>query len=114
MVAVNFVGVYLSDDNFMDNKEKVKEVTAAFKKNNLPITWDTRGRIDDLEQEILEDMKASGCTEILLDLESSDTKTDINYLRNEIQHNNHIKTQNRQCKYMIKREENKIKVFLLE
>lgn len=64
--------IYLSDDNFMNNKEKVKEVTDAFQKNNLPITWDTRGRIDDLEQDILEDMKASGCTEILLGLESSD------------------------------------------
>lgn len=42
------------------------------------------------------------------------TQTDVNYLRNQIRYKDCIDIQNQQCQYMIKKEENKIKVFLVQ
>lgn len=64
--------LYISDDNFMENRMVVMEVCKTFQKINLPITWDTRGRIDELDDELLKEMRDAGCTEILLGLETSD------------------------------------------
>ena len=64
--------VYLSDDNFLSNRELVEVVCTEFKKRNLKITWDSRGRVNNMDPEILKKMHEAGCSEILIGIESSD------------------------------------------
>ncbi|KSV60729.1 B12-binding domain-containing radical SAM protein [Acetivibrio ethanolgignens] len=64
--------VYLSDDNFMTNKIMVKNVCNEFISRELKVTWDSRGRVDDMNPDLLELMHKAGCTEILIGIESAD------------------------------------------
>lgn len=45
--------VYLSDDNFLSNKDMVNRVCDEFIERNLDISWDSRGRVNDMDYEIL-------------------------------------------------------------
>ena len=66
--------VYITDDNFLTDKKFAVELIEKLKEREIKISWDTRGRINSLEHEILEKLKEAGCTEILIGVEStSDT-----------------------------------------
>ena len=64
--------VYLSDDNFMSNPDKVIEICNAMITNNVNVSWDTRGRVNDLKPQLLEIMQRAGCSEILVGIETAD------------------------------------------
>ncbi|MGX8795369.1 B12-binding domain-containing radical SAM protein [Fusibacter sp. JL298sf-3] len=63
--------IYLSDDNFLVNKKFSNEFVQKIKKEKLDITWDTRGRIDCIDDKTLSLLKSTGCSEILLGVESA-------------------------------------------
>ncbi len=64
--------IYLSDDNFTSDNVMVERVCNKFRDRNWELTWDTRGRVNDMDLDLLRKMKQAGCSEILIGIESSD------------------------------------------
>lgn len=62
--------IYLSDDNFLVNNKFAKKFAETLIDKNIKITWDTRGRIDSINKDILETLTLAGCSEILIGVES--------------------------------------------
>jgi radical SAM superfamily enzyme YgiQ (UPF0313 family) len=58
------------DDAFVVNKEKVKELCMEILKENLKINWSAFIRVDSVNEEMLDLMRRSGCTELGLGVES--------------------------------------------
>lgn len=63
---------YLSDDDFMQNKKHVTAFCEELIKADLKVTWDTRARVDELDEKLLKLMQQAGCSEILIGIESAD------------------------------------------
>lgn len=68
----NIKGFCVVDDNFLVNKEKaipiIKEVA------NLNLKWSTLARVDNVDLELLKELKNSGCIEIKYGVESGSQK----------------------------------------
>ena len=62
---------YFADDNLTVDNQRVNEICNLFLKNNLDVRWSCLSRIENLRnKEMLETMKAAGCYEIFLGVES--------------------------------------------
>jgi anaerobic magnesium-protoporphyrin IX monomethyl ester cyclase len=65
---MNYITFY--DDAFVVNKEKVKELCREIMAQNLKINWAAFVRVDSVNEEMLDLMRQSGCTELGLGVES--------------------------------------------
>ncbi|MCM1104642.1 MAG: B12-binding domain-containing radical SAM protein [Clostridium sp.] len=63
---------YLSDDDFMQNPKRVSDFCTKLIESGINMTWDTRARVDELDEQLLKLMKQAGCSEILIGIESTD------------------------------------------
>ena len=63
------------DDTFTLNKRKVKEICNEIMARNLNIMWGCTARVDNLDEELLDIMKESGCITIFLGVESADQQS---------------------------------------
>lgn len=65
-------GFCVVDDNFLVNKEKAMEIIKEIGKLNLK--WSTLARVDNVDLELLKELKNSGCIEIKYGVESGSQK----------------------------------------
>ncbi len=65
-------GFCVVDDNFLVNKEKAMEIIREIGKLNLK--WSTLARVDNVDLELLKELKNSGCIEIKYGVESGSQK----------------------------------------
>lgn len=62
---------YIVDANFTSHKEVVMQFCAQLKQEFPDIKWRTESRFDTLDEELLHEMKGSGCTHLKLGLENA-------------------------------------------
>ena len=63
--------VFIEDDTFTINKNRVREICSEIINREMKITWSTNSRAD-VDQETLDMMKKAGCRELCVGFESGD------------------------------------------
>ncbi|MBU2472863.1 MAG: radical SAM protein [Patescibacteria group bacterium] len=66
--------IFIYDDTFTVNKQRVIDICDEIIKRNLKFSWDIRARVDTVNQEILEKLKQAGCARIHYGVESGTEK----------------------------------------
>jgi len=62
--------INIDDGTFTTNKQRVIEFCQRLRKEKIKLIWTCNGRVDNLDDEMLEEMKKSGCKMIRLGVES--------------------------------------------
>lgn len=62
--------INIDDGTFTTNKKRVIEFCQKLRQENVRLIWTCNGRVDNLDSEMLKEMKASGCKMIRLGVES--------------------------------------------
>ena len=66
--------IFYFDDLFTVNKKSIIALCQALQEKNLRTSWSAQGRVDTVDEEMLEAMKAAGCTELMFGVESGSNK----------------------------------------
>lgn len=56
--------IFIYDDTFTVNRQRVVDICQEIFKRNLQISWDIRARVDTVDEELLKLMKKAGCARI--------------------------------------------------
>jgi radical SAM superfamily enzyme YgiQ (UPF0313 family) len=75
--------IFFYDDTFSINRKRVIEICDAIRKRGIRVSWDIRARVNTLDEEVLDQLAAAGCTRIHLGVESG-TPEIIRILRKDI------------------------------
>lgn len=62
--------IFFFDDLFTVSKKRVIALCQILQEKGLKTSWSAQGRVDTVDEEMLEAMKAAGCTEIMFGVES--------------------------------------------
>lgn len=62
--------IFYFDDLFTVNKKRVIALCQVLREKGLRIPWSAQGRVDTVDEEMLEAMKAAGCAELMFGVES--------------------------------------------
>jgi radical SAM superfamily enzyme YgiQ (UPF0313 family) len=62
--------IFYFDDLFTLNKKRVIALCETLQEKSLQTSWSAQGRVDMVDREMLEVMKAAGCTELMFGVES--------------------------------------------
>lgn len=79
--GVNYIEI--RDENFTTEKSFVISLCKEIKKRGVNINWYCQGRVSDVDEEMLNEMKSAGCFEIEYGIESGDNET-LEKIRKEI------------------------------
>ncbi len=71
--GVNYIEI--RDEDFTSEKSHVMSVCRKIKKRRIDISWYCQGRVSDVDEEMLREMKSAGCFEIEYGIESGDPDT---------------------------------------
>jgi radical SAM superfamily enzyme YgiQ (UPF0313 family) len=74
LVGLGAYKIIFLDDNFSNNKPRVKEICTLIKKNKIDIVWGCLCRIIDVDEDILKAMYDAGCRWIHFGMEHGDYK----------------------------------------
>ena len=66
--------IFFDDDTFAISKERIEEFCNEILKRNIKIPWVCMGRVNIINQEIIQLMKKAGCTQIFYGFESGSDK----------------------------------------
>jgi len=66
--------IFYFDDLFTANKKRVIALCQTLQENPLRTPWSAQGRVDTVDEEMLEAMKAVGCAELMFGVESGSEK----------------------------------------
>jgi len=66
--------IFIYDDTFTVNRQRIIDICTEIQKKNLHITWDIRARVDTVDQELLKMMKQAGCQRIHYGVEAGTEK----------------------------------------
>ena len=75
--------IFVYDDTFAVDRQRVLDICSEIKKENINIAWDIRTRVNTVDEEILRALKQAGCQRIHYGVESGTTKI-LNVLRKGI------------------------------
>ena len=75
--------IAFSDDTFTLNRKRVEEICNEIKRRNIDITWSCSSRVDTVNENLLRNMKASGCEAIYYGIESANPAV-LQYYRKNI------------------------------
>lgn len=75
--------IFIYDDTFGVDRQRVLDICSEIKKRNLNIFWDIRTRVNTVDEEILRALKSAGCQRIHYGVESGTQKI-LNILRKGI------------------------------
>lgn len=98
-------GFAIVDDNFIVNKNKVRDICTAI--HDLNLRWSALSRVDTINQALLDDMAASGCIEVKFGMESG-SEALLKAMRK-----NTTQAQIRSAVRMARRAGIKVKLFLI-
>ena len=80
---MNIKEVFVYDDTFTVNKQRVLDICSKIKDRKIDISWDIRARVDTVNPQILHALKDAGCQRIHYGVEAGTQKT-LNTLRKGI------------------------------
>ncbi|MCG2809167.1 MAG: radical SAM protein, partial [Candidatus Portnoybacteria bacterium] len=66
--------IFIYDDTFTVDKQRVINICDEIIKRNLKFTWDVRARVDTVNEEVLRKLKQAGCVRIHYGVESGTEK----------------------------------------
>ncbi len=66
--------IFVYDDTFTVNRKRVLEITGEIRNRGLTIGWDVRTRVDMVDEELLREMRDTGCQRIHFGIESGTMK----------------------------------------
>ncbi|OGY50261.1 MAG: hypothetical protein A3J65_04495 [Candidatus Buchananbacteria bacterium RIFCSPHIGHO2_02_FULL_45_11b] len=66
--------IFIYDDTFTIDRQRVVDICAEIIKRNLNIFWDVRARVNTVDEELLKKMKAAGCKRIHYGVEAGNQK----------------------------------------
>jgi len=66
--------IFIYDDTFAVNRQRVVDICSEIVGQNLDITWDVRTRVDTVDEELLKIMKQAGCQRIHFGVEAGTEK----------------------------------------
>lgn len=98
-------GFAIVDDNFIVNKNKVRDICLSIR--DLGLCWSALSRVDTIDQALLDDMAASGCIEVKFGMESGSEALLKAMRKNTKQH------QIRNAVRMARQAGIKVKLFLI-
>lgn len=75
--------IFIYDDTFGVDRQRVLDICSEIKKRNLDITWDIRTRVNTVDEEVLKALKEAGCQRIHYGVEAGTQKI-LNVLRKGI------------------------------
>lgn len=75
--------IFIYDDTFGVDRQRVLDICSEIKKRNLDIAWDIRTRVNTVDEEVLKALKKAGCQRIHYGVEAGTQKI-LNVLRKEI------------------------------
>lgn len=70
-----FGGIVFYDDNFTNDRRRVREICDLLRENGLDVVWRCYSRIGSLSKELLEAMRDGGCVSIVFGAESGSDRT---------------------------------------
>jgi anaerobic magnesium-protoporphyrin IX monomethyl ester cyclase len=93
IVDLGFDCFHVNDDTFTSNHKIVLDVCRRIEKEHIDVSWHADTRADAINTDVLQKMKKSGCTEVLIGIESgsqeildrSKTKKNVNSIRNAVE-----------------------------
>jgi radical SAM superfamily enzyme YgiQ (UPF0313 family) len=68
-------GIVFREDNFTVNKKHVLDICKEFHRRRISLSWQCESRVDTVDREMLDIMRASGCDLIWFGIESGNQKT---------------------------------------
>lgn len=71
-MGINEILVY--DDTFTVNRQRVIDICKEIQKRKLEIFWDIRARVDNIDEEMLKELKKAGCQRIHYGVEAGTEK----------------------------------------
>jgi len=75
--------IFIYDDTFGVNRQRVLDICSEIKKRRLDIAWDVRTRVDTIDKEVIKAMKKANCQRIHYGVEAGTQKI-LNVLRKGI------------------------------
>ena len=72
--------LYVVDDHFFLNKNRLEPVLDRIIKEKLPVSWVCQARVDGITEDILQKAKKAGCEQIMFGIETGD-ETELAYIR---------------------------------
>jgi radical SAM superfamily enzyme YgiQ (UPF0313 family) len=66
--------IFIYDDTFGVDRQRVLDICSEVKKRNLDITWDIRTRVNTVDEEVLQALKNAGCQRIHYGVEAGTPK----------------------------------------
>jgi len=82
-VNIGIKEIFVYDDTFTINKQRVKDICEEILNRRLDIVWDIRARVDTVDEEILMKLKKAGCERIHYGIEAG-TQEIIEVLQKDI------------------------------
>lgn len=74
--------LYIVDDHFFLNRNRLEPVLDKMIKENLGVKWTCQARVDGISEDILQKAKQAGCEQIMYGIETGD-ETELKYMRKE-------------------------------
>lgn len=62
--------IYFADDNFTTSRIRTRELCHRLEEEHLDLTWDCNTRVDQVDPQLLKEMKRAGCRHIAYGIES--------------------------------------------
>ncbi|MCD6371117.1 MAG: radical SAM protein [Candidatus Aenigmarchaeota archaeon] len=72
--------IFFYDDLFVFDRKRVIEICREIKKRKLNISWSAQARVDRIDEEMLQEMRNVGCSELYFGVESGSDRI-LRYLR---------------------------------
>ncbi|MCL5035532.1 MAG: B12-binding domain-containing radical SAM protein [Chloroflexi bacterium] len=75
--------IYFIDDTFNTDRQRVLDICRKINDEGIDVSWNIRGRINLLDQEVLDALKSAGCTRVQVGVETA-SQEGLKRLRKEI------------------------------
>jgi anaerobic magnesium-protoporphyrin IX monomethyl ester cyclase len=75
LVSKGYSNVTMLDDNFLLNKERAFKFADLVEENNLDFEWSCTGRIDHIDEDLLQRLREVGCNGLFFGIESGSNDT---------------------------------------
>ncbi|MBU1102473.1 B12-binding domain-containing radical SAM protein [Patescibacteria group bacterium] len=73
-VEMGIAEIFIYDDTFTVDRQRVLEICDEIQKRGLKFTWDIRARVNTVDEEVLKKLKAAGCERIHYGVEAGTEK----------------------------------------
>lgn len=70
-ISLGISNFFIFDETFTVNKQRIMEICREIKNNGLKISWSCRSRVDTIDEEVLDNLKNSGCNRISFGVEAA-------------------------------------------